>query len=85
MTNVRGDKVKTRIISSNTCVNGESANWKLDYYKFRGLMFAEVLKNTIKHSAVKAALGSNQSVTSSNLSRSPGVALSTTKVVCKYH
>ena len=78
MTNVRGDKVKTHIISGNTCVNGESAN-------FRGLMFAEVLKNTIKHSAVKAALGSNQSVTSSNLSRSHRVALSTTKVVCKYH
>ena len=35
----------TRVISSNTCVNGESTNWRLDYHKFKGHTFAYVVKN----------------------------------------
>ena len=60
--------VKTRIVSSNTCVNGESANWKSDYYMYKGLTFAEVLKRKAKSSAVRTKLGSNQEVTFSKSS-----------------
>ena len=84
MTSVRGDKVKTRIVSSNTWVNGESASWKLDYYKFKGLTFAEVLENTIKHSALKTESGLNQSVTTSNPYRDTNTALSNTNIVTRY-
>ena len=41
----------TRIISSNTCVNGESGNWRFDYHKFKGHMFAYIFKNAIKNSS----------------------------------
>ena len=38
---------KTRTISSNTCVNGESGNWRSDYHKFKGHTFAHVLKSAV--------------------------------------
>ena len=52
MADASGNSVITRIVSSNTWVNGESANWKLDYYKYKGFTFAEVLKRKIKYSPV---------------------------------
>ena len=64
-----GNSEKTCIVSSNTWVNSESANWKLDYYKYKGCTFAEVLKRKIKRSAGTTKLGSNQDVT---LSKSSG-------------
>ena len=50
ITSNRVSYTNTRVISSNTCVNGESGNWKLDYHKFKGHKFAHVLKNAIKNS-----------------------------------
>ena len=49
VTNGREYKTKTRIISSNTCVNGVSSNWRFDSDRFKGHTFAQVLKNTPKH------------------------------------
>ena len=57
-----GNSVSTRIVSSNTWVNGESKNWKLDYCKYKGLTFADVLKRKIKCSPV-TKVGSNQEAT----------------------
>ena len=68
MNYVSNNSVKTRIVSSNTCVNGESANWKSDYYMYKGLTFAKVLKRKVKRSAVRTKLGSNQEVTFSKSS-----------------
>ena len=51
ITSGRVGHTPTRIISSNTCVNGESGNWRLDYHKFKGHMFAYVLKNATKNSS----------------------------------
>ena len=48
MTTVSSKSVKTCIVSSNVWVNGESANWKSDYYKYKCLTFAEVLQKNIK-------------------------------------
>ena len=58
----RDNSVSTRTISSNTWVNGESKNWKLDYCKYKGLTFADVLKREIKCSPV-TKVGSNQEAT----------------------
>ena len=41
-----GNVYRTRVISSNTWVNGESAAWRSDYYKFKGFIFAQVLKKS---------------------------------------
>ena len=35
----------TRVINASTGVNG-STNWRLDYYKFKGYSYAQVLKNS---------------------------------------
>ena len=50
VTSSREYKIKTRIISSNTCVNGESCTWRFDYHKFKGHTFAQLLKSTFKPS-----------------------------------
>ena len=39
---------KTRVISSNTWVTGESSNWRSDYHRFKGYTFAQVLKGKPK-------------------------------------
>ena len=44
----RQNHTQTRVISSNTLVNGESNNWRSDYHKFKGYTFAQVLKGTPK-------------------------------------
>ena len=65
---VCGNSVSTQIVSSNTWVNSENVNWKLDYYKYKGFTFADVLKRKIKCSSVTTKVGSNQEVTLSKLS-----------------
>ena len=61
-----GNSVGTRIVSSNTWANGESANWKQDYYKYKGFTFADILKRKMKVSAGMTKVGSNQEVTLTN-------------------
>ena len=42
---------RTRVINASTVVNS-STNWRLDYYKFKGYSYAQVLKN-VKSNATK--------------------------------
>ena len=70
MTNGKLYKNKTRIVSSNNCVNGESASWRLDYYKFKGLTFAQILSKTLKNSNPSNQNVTNQVVSSNKHSMS---------------
>ena len=53
----RENFTRQKTISSNTCVNGESVNWRSDYHKFKGHTFAQVLKSAV----TSASLASKKS------------------------
>ena len=44
---------RTRVVSSNTCVNGESDNWKYDLHRFKRITCAQVIQNKSKHLPVQ--------------------------------
>ena len=64
-------------MSSNNYVNGESASWRLDYYKFKGLTFAQVLSKTLKNSNPSNQNITNQMVSSNKHSMSTNTVSNT--------
>ena len=60
MTIARVNRVRTRIVSSNVWVNGESVNWKSDYHKYKGFTYAQVLQRGQKPFIAEKHPGSNQ-------------------------
>ena len=60
MTIARDNRVRTRIVSSNVWVNGESVNWKSDYHKYKGFTCAQVLQRGQKPFIAEKHPDSNQ-------------------------
>ena len=77
-----GRNSKTRVISSNTWVNGESSNWKSDYHRFKDYTFAQVLKTTPKQ--VPVITKNSRQVATSRRQSVSGIQISdnTNKVRC---
>ena len=54
--------MRSRVIHSSTVVNS-STNWRLDYYKFRGYSYAQVLQNSAYNGRDKVKCSANKAST----------------------
>ena len=55
-----GGTYKTRVVTNSQLLNDECSHWKGDYYKFKALTYAQVLKQTSNNSnSNKSNLPSN--------------------------
>ena len=79
--NKKGIFVKARTVSSNACAYSESTNWKLDYYKFKGFTFADVVKSKTHQCHVQKDLGLSQKFTSAKPQTGTQAAIHAGKLV----